>query len=65
MDRFEFGVPDINEAKVLLKCSESGYEIYEGNTYIETPEGEAIIDDLEIVMRKYGLIRKTAGEINN
>lgn len=65
MDRFEFGVPDSQEVKVVHRCQETGYEIYEGNTYIETPEGEAIIDDFEIVMRKYGLIRKTAGEINN
>lgn len=65
MDRhksIQFGIKDRQCAKVLYTCAVSTEEIYEENTYLETPEGDVLLDDKEVLMERYGVVRKIAGE---
>jgi hypothetical protein len=62
MDRFSFGIKDLQEAEVIHNCAVTGEEIYEGNFYLETPDGDVVKDDIEALIEKYGLVRRVAGE---
>jgi hypothetical protein len=58
----QFGIKDQQEAKVIHNCSITDREIYEGNTYLETSDGDILQDDIEVLIEKYDIIRRIAGE---
>lgn len=57
----QFGIKDQQEVKVIHH-SVNGEEIYEGNTYLETTDGDILIDDLDALLTFYDVVRKVAGE---
>lgn len=57
----QFGIRDQQSVKVIHTCV-TGEEIYEGNTYLETTDGDILMDDLETLMIFYDVVRKVAGE---
>ncbi|GFN32389.1 hypothetical protein [Paenibacillus xylaniclasticus] len=60
--RFEFGVPNAQEKEVYTYCSVTHAEIYHGDNYLETLSGDALLDDKEILMEHFQVVRKVAGE---
>lgn len=58
----QFGIKDKQLNMQMHTCSVSGGEIYEGNSYLLCPDGDVILDDQEILMEKYGVVRRCAGE---
>lgn len=54
--------PDPQDARVFDYCAYSGREIFEGETCIELPNGDYLINDKEILIAFIDGRRITAGE---
>ncbi|NBI30980.1 hypothetical protein [Chengkuizengella marina] len=61
IDRFEQGLKDSQTTISLFTCDVTGWEIYDGQTYLEV-EGKVIQDSFITLMEAVGAVRKTAGE---
>lgn len=57
----QFGIKDQQEVEVVYH-SVSGDEIYKHNTYLETTDGDILLDDMDALMTFYDVVRKVAGE---
>lgn len=54
--------PDPQEAEVFCVCDATGDDIYEGELFYETCEGEHIIYDIDVLLEHLGVTTKTAGD---
>ncbi|NEZ45365.1 hypothetical protein [Paenibacillus alvei] len=60
MDRFERGLPDPQEAKVVDECLECGAEIYQGQTAVKAGDGHCC--NFKCFALALGAILITVGE---
>lgn len=61
-DYYNRWFPDPQEARVWARCYYTGLEIYEGEDYIQLPNGRCLKDDIEVLIAYINGIRVTAGE---
>lgn len=61
LDRFSTK-NDPQEKRVHYYCDISGNEIFEGESYLETTEGDILEDTFEALINFYNVQRKWAGE---
>jgi hypothetical protein len=61
MDRFSTK-NDAQDQPTYAYCCMSGNEIFLGETYLETFDGEILKDDFETLMNYYFVKRKVAGD---
>lgn len=60
LDRFEQGLPDPQEAKVIEECLGCGNEIYEGQDVVHY--GDELYCNYKCLADAFGATRITAGE---
>jgi hypothetical protein len=62
LDRFSQGKKDAQDEPVYAYCDCSGNEIFLGESYLETSEGQILEDKFETVLEHFNVVRKYAGE---